>query len=686
MGAVQLTLRKVVGAGGKTTLVLLCFLNFIDDLPRAVRVLAPDIGNSLNVSDAVLAGVLGVGGVALAVGALPLAALADRYSRRKIIALASSFWAAAMVVAAFVVNIFQLFWTSTVIGFGQAYRIPLAGSLISDTYPVEGRARVFAVEALGRPLGLLCGPVIVGLIAAIAGGDEGWRWAILFLAFPPLLVAVVAFSSTHVEEPARGQFEQAAGVEVTELEVSMRIAFARLRQIPTFRFLAAGLSVLGFALLSVPLQFNLLLEDKYALGALARGVVESLIWLPSLLAIPIAGRKIEKVVEASPHLLGRFMGVLLAAAGCLYLLAFPIKTIGLLVLLTGFAQALISAAFVAAPVIIALVAPYRIRAQAFAVIPVSVFLFGGFVGGVIAGQLSEVYNNRTALILLAPGLALLGGWLLWRGASHIGDDASAAIVELREEQTEVHKAVSGEGVPLLQLRNLDVCYGSVQVLFDVELELAKGEVVALLGANGAGKTTLLRTISGLGVPQGGSIKLNGRTITYTEAETRFRLGIVQVRGGEGIFPGLSVKDNLRAAVLKSDMETEEYERKTAEFIETFPVLGKRFNDLADDLSGGQQQMLALAMALIHDPEILLIDELSLGLAPAVVAELLAVIADLKAGGQTMLIVEQSLNVALEFADRAVFLEKGLIRYSGSAKNLAEHTDLARTVFFGGSNS
>ena len=159
-------------------------------------------------------------------------------------------------------------------------------------------------------------------------------------------------------------------------------------------------------------------------------------------------------------------------------------------------------------------------------------------------------------------------------------------------------------MPALQIRNLDFSYGPVQVLFDVEIEVAKGEVVALLGTNGAGKSTLLRAVSGLGIPDRGVVRLNGRTITYAEAETRFRVGIVQLRGGAGIFPDLTIGENLRAALLGTRIPPEEANRRVAEAVRTFPALEGRLGEQARDLSGGQQQMLALAMALMHEPEVL----------------------------------------------------------------------------------
>ncbi|MYI15430.1 MAG: ATP-binding cassette domain-containing protein, partial [Acidimicrobiaceae bacterium] len=175
----------------------------------------------------------------------------------------------------------------------------------------------------------------------------------------------------------------------------------------------------------------------------------------------------------------------------------------------------------------------------------------------------------------------------------------------------------------------------------------------------------------------------GRTLTYADAEDRFAAGLVQLRGGAGVFEELSVADNLRAAVLASGLDEPEIKARMQRSLETFPALANRRTAAARELSGGQQQMLALAMALMHEPQVLLIDELSLGLAPVVVQELLGVVERLREGGQTMVIVEQSLNVALAFADRAIFMEKGRIRFEGPAQELAERDDLARAVFLGG---
>ena len=687
VGDEPMSLREAFAVGGKGMAILLLLLNLVDELPRTIRVLAPDIQRSLGISDTVLFGVLGFGGVALVLGTVPMAALADRIRRVALIPIMSGFWAVATFLSGFVVNPFQLFWATAATGLGQAYRIPVSNSLITDTYPIQARSRIFAFEGVGRPIGQLLGPLLVGGIAVSIGGDDAWRYAFFVLAVPPVLLGLAAL---RLREPERGRFEQDAvlsgedALDVDELEPSMSTAFARLRKIRTFYALATGIGVVGFALIVVPGQFNLLLDRKYGLDALERGIVESLIWLGSLVSIPIAGRVFGRKFREDPDSVVRIMGTLIMAAGLLYLVVLPVKTLGLLILGLALAQALISAALVAAPMIIAAVSPYRIRTQAFALLPVFIFLMGGFFGGLLGGQISDVYSNRTAMLILGPPGALLGGWLIRRGAGHIRRDISLSVEELLEEQEEARKIVAGDDeVPALQVRNLDFSYGPVQVLFDVSFDVAPGEVVALLGTNGAGKSTLLRAISGLGIPDRGVVRLNGRTITYAEAETRFRVGIVQLRGGAGIFPGLSIGDNLRASLLAIELELDEIERRVGVAVERFPALQGRLNENAESLSGGQQQMLALAMTLIQEPEVLLIDELSLGLAPVIVQELLGVVEQLKADGQAMVIVEQSLNVALAFADRAVFMEKGQVRFSGPAQDLAERGDLARAVFLGG---
>ena len=234
---------------------------------------------------------------------------------------------------------------------------------------------------------------------------------------------------------------------------------------------------------------------------------------------------------------------------------------------------------------------------------------------------------------------------------------------------------------LLAAAGIEAGYGGVPVLTGVDLAVHEGEAVALLGTNGAGKSTLLRAISGVVPLDAGSVRFAGADITGRAPHRIAARGIAQMPGGAGIFPSLTVAENLRVAgwLHRHDASAA---ADLDEVRALFPVLSERPGERAGNLSGGQQQMLALAMAVLMRPRLLMIDELSLGLAPAVVAELLHFVDHLRERGTTLLVVEQSVNVALEIADRAVFLERGRVRFSGPAAALLDRHDLLRSVFLG----
>jgi ABC-type branched-subunit amino acid transport system ATPase component len=242
---------------------------------------------------------------------------------------------------------------------------------------------------------------------------------------------------------------------------------------------------------------------------------------------------------------------------------------------------------------------------------------------------------------------------------------------------------AGQSLPLLACRRIDFAYDQLQVLFDVDFAVSDGELVALLGTNGAGKSTLLRVISGLGIPQRGSVRLDGADITYVDAHRRVGLGIAQIAGGRAIFPRLTVVENLRAATYTASANRAEVERGIDATFAAFPQLAERRNQPAATLSGGEAQMLALGKALILKPRLLLIDELSLGLAPKVVGELLDMVRRINAQGAAVVLVEQSINVALSLADHAYFMEKGEIRFDGPTVDLFGRDDLLRSVFLEG---
>lgn len=230
----------------------------------------------------------------------------------------------------------------------------------------------------------------------------------------------------------------------------------------------------------------------------------------------------------------------------------------------------------------------------------------------------------------------------------------------------------GDNEPLLELRGVRAAYGTIQVLHGVDLSVPAGAVVALLGPNGAGKSTALKVACGLLAPTAGSVLLAGRDVTGVKAEELARVGVTTIPEGKGIFPNLTVRENLLmatyAGVTMSHVESVAYER--------FPRLGERRSQLAGTLSGGEQQMLAMARGLATDPAVLLLDELSMGLAPLVVEELYGVVGQIAASGTSILVVEQFARTVLGVADIAAIMVNGLIRRVGTPAEVEEELSSA----------
>jgi ABC-type branched-subunit amino acid transport system ATPase component len=234
----------------------------------------------------------------------------------------------------------------------------------------------------------------------------------------------------------------------------------------------------------------------------------------------------------------------------------------------------------------------------------------------------------------------------------------------------------------LRVEGVNFSYGRLQVLFDVTAHVEPGEAVALLGTNGAGKSTLLHVVAGLSAPSSGRVSIDGDDITGRPAEQLVRRGIVLVQGGKGVFRDMTVAENLDVQALTLRAEPRRLEERRELVLSTFPVLRQRLSQRAATLSGGEQQQLALAKAVLLGPAIICIDELSLGLAPVVVQELLSIVRAIHRQGTTVILVEQSLNIAADVCERAIFMEKGAVRFEGKTRDLLERDDIARAVFLG----
>ena len=238
---------------------------------------------------------------------------------------------------------------------------------------------------------------------------------------------------------------------------------------------------------------------------------------------------------------------------------------------------------------------------------------------------------------------------------------------------------------ILDIKGLCASYGAVQVLRDVDFTVARGEIVALLGTNGAGKSTILRCISGLLKPDAGSILLHKEAGATTDlarlgTEATVAEGVVQVPGGRGLLPNLTIDENLRMGAYPIRRDKAKVKEGYEKVYGIFPRLLERRSQLAGVLSGGEAQMLAIGRALMLQPALMMIDELSLGLAPLVVQQLVEIVRSVNAAGTSMVLVEQSANLALAITDHAYFLEKGQVRFDGSSRELLHRDDLLRSVF------
>ncbi len=223
-------------------------------------------------------------------------------------------------------------------------------------------------------------------------------------------------------------------------------------------------------------------------------------------------------------------------------------------------------------------------------------------------------------------------------------------------------------LPGITVRGVKAAYGRIEVLHGVDLAVPPGSVFALLGPNGAGKSTLLKVVSGRMRPTAGEVAIGDRVVGKTPTEKLVRTGLCAVPEGRGVFPNLTVRENLRIWTYRGGINAREVEERT---FATFPRLKERRRQMAGTLSGGEQQMLAISRALVTDPEVLLLDELSMGLAPLVVSELYELVGGLARRGMTVLLVEQFVTTALSVADRAAIMVHGHIEQEGTPEEMAE---------------
>jgi ABC-type branched-subunit amino acid transport system ATPase component/MFS family permease len=682
-------LKGILRRYGYAPLVLLTAAAIVPDtFGNGISIIGSNLEQSFHIHDAALGAVIFVASVAQLLWAVPLALWADRGSRKTVAAVGLLVFAVSAPFMALAPNIWAFTFIYLVASVAFYLSDTVHNSYLSDAYPTEARGRVFSWHNLSDPLSLTIGILIFGFVVTVG---HSWRWGML-IALAGIPIAISLF---FIREPDKGQNEsshilKASGMDVhAQQETAPRVllgsAVTRLLRIRSIYFELVAVAILGFAGTGGPLFGSLYFARRWGLDTAQRSEVYSIIGLAAFLGLPVAYVVGDRMFRRSPERPLVVAGLCISVYGVLFVTSLYLPHLWMVVAVQLLANAAISPLSICIFLTLAATAPPEMRTICFAMFGVSALIFGGFAGGVLLGAVSDaagyLHGPTVALTMIGP-VCVVGGFMLLIGSRYVRRDITMVIEDVLERYAEGRRRQAEGEVPALQVHNLDVYYGSNQVLFDVNLDIAEGEIVALLGTNGAGKSTLLRTVAGLEHPHRGVIRVAGVTCTFLEPEQIIGQGVALLVGGKMTFPGLSVRDNLQLGAYSLRGEGPRARQAVDEALERFPELAARLHQPAGALSGGEQQMLALARVLMTRPKLLLIDELALGLAPKAVDRLMEIVRRVNAEGTTVVLVEQSVNRAMSLAERAIFLERGQVRFDGRTADLLERTDLLRPVFLG----
>ena len=669
-------LRGVCGGESAYPLVVLFGLNAVDELDRtAFGILLPNIRDEFNLDNTSVLGLVALSSIAALALQVPIAQYADRSRRVPLAIFGALIWATFSGMTGLATGVVLLTIARSGSSLGKAVIDPTHNSLLADYYPIEARSKVFSTHRAANAVGAFVGPLTAGMLAYAFG----WRVPFIVFVVPTVVFAVLAL---RLREPVRGKWErQAMGsseeVANTEETVpSFAESWRTVQKIHTLQRLWWSLPFLATAMIGFVTLASLLYEQQFGLDERARGVAAAIAEPFQLLGLVLGTRFITKRYMADMRGLIRFISRV---------------AIGTSIASIGFAAApnvvvavafncLISATLaVVGPgilVALSLAIPSRARATGFSV--ASLWVIPGLFILPLIGWISGQVGIRWGMLTLVP-LFIIGSLILGTAQNTIDADIAQVWQASAARSEALYQRRRGEA-DLLLIRNLDAGYGGRQVLFGVNFDVKEGEIVALLGTNGAGKSTLLKAISGVVEGDRGAVILDGRDVTHAPPNEIAALGISQMPGGQGVFGGLTVQENLQLAGWTRRNDPAERDAAIEEVLQLFPILRDKLHRDAGDMSGGQQQMLALGMAFVAKPRVLLIDELSLGLAPVIVGQLLPLVQRVAAEGTAVILVEQSVNVALSIAERAYFMERGTIRFSGPTAELLDRKDLLRSVF------
>jgi ABC-type branched-subunit amino acid transport system ATPase component/MFS family permease len=658
---------------------------------HAFSVLGPDVARSLGMSKAAVGAAVSLKLAALSLATLPMAAYVQNRPRRHTVSIVTAFaWSIITLSTGFVTGFAGLLAVLLLDGASTGSTTAVHQPLLMDSYPPQARVRSFSYYQGANSFGNVLAPLMIALLT----GVFAFTWRGVFLAMGVVSIGA-AFFALRLRDPGFGRWDTGRVRDLvrdgsltdrgSEIEEETKLGFfeivRRLLMIPTQRKILTAFGVLGVMIVPFNTFFFFFLDERWGLGPEERSLFDAYLAAVAVVVLLLFARRGEQLFRRDPAKLIRATSMLIVLTLVLVILGAVTPWFIPMALIFGVSFSLVAALTPSFYVALLAIVPPPMRPHASALAGIYLGLIGGLAGTLLLGSVDRRFGITGALIAVSvPGL--IGALVLRSAAKTINDDIDRMIEEVVEEE-EVKKLTSkGTHLPLLACRHIDFSYGQVQVLFDVSFSVDDGEMVALLGTNGAGKSTLLRVISGLGLPSRGSVRLYGADITFLDAERRLNLGISQIPG-RSIFGPLSVAENLRLLSYSHKRDAKSIEEGIEASFDAFPVLAERRDQPAQTLSGGEQQMLALSKALILKPRLLLIDELSLGLAPAVVSSLLDTVRKINQQGTAVVLVEQSVNIALSLVHHAYFMERGQIRFDGRSEDLIGREDLLRSVFLHG---
>jgi branched-chain amino acid transport system ATP-binding protein len=673
----------VTGGAVITPLLILFALNLVDELDRsAFTILVPEIRDAFHLDNQGIFTVIALVG-AISYGFQPLIGYyGDRSNRTRLATLG----AVALIVFTLMTGLSPVVWLLVVARSGSAIgRLvvdPTHNSLISDYYGPEHRTKVYGFHRAANPVGLVIGFAGGGLLANAFG------WRAPFFVFPFFTGVAVFFAFTMLHEPIRGRQERMAegatgAVADTEEEApSFAEAWRICNQVQTLRRIWMSLPFLATAIIGLGSLTSVYYEDVYGLNEAKRGLIGAIAEPFQLVGIVIGIPLATRLFRRGPGLVLRFIAVVGTLSGVFLGLFAYAPNLPAAIFFNILASSVLGVVGPGITSVLSLAIPPRARGLGFSI--GALYIIPGFAILVVIGGFADTLGIQKALLALLP-VFLIGAYIIASAGAFVDADIKKVRTSALA-QAEVLAARREGRAKLLLVKDLDVGYDSVQVLFGVDFEVDEGEIIALLGTNGAGKSTLLKAISGLLPASAGAVIFDGVDMTYAPPQEIAARGVVQVPGGKGVFPTLSVEENLKIAGWLYRKDPAHVAQATAQVLEYFPVLKERWSQPAGNLSGGEQQMLTLGQAFIAKPRLLMIDELSLGLAPIIVEQLLTIVKAIQENGTTIILVEQSVNVALTVAHTAFFLEKGEIRFTGPTSELLERPDILRSVFLEGAGA